>query len=144
MILYLSIWLYLLPQPTHLSHLFLSLHAFPHAFTCVCVYISVFACICNCMCIHVLRYISLDSVLERQCVILSVSRLLPSKPLPSCHPPTLLPPLGFAPPAFIFQVAYGSSSTLVNGCPSFLTFTGRPFLMTHGLDPCFPHAIALP
>lgn len=111
---------------------------------CVCVYISVFACICNCMCIHVLRYISLDSVLERQCVILSVSRLLPSKPLPSRHPPTLLPPLGFAPPAFIFQVAYGSSSTLVNGCPSFLTFTGRPFLMTHGLDPCFPHAIALP
>lgn len=34
--------------------------------------------------------------------------------------------------------------TLYNGCPSFLTFTGRPFLMTHGLDPCFPHAIALP
>lgn len=96
------------------------------------------------MCIHVLRYISLDSVLERQCVILSVSRLLPSKPLPSSSSPTLLPPLGFAPPAFIFQVAYGSSPTLYNGCPSFLTFTGRPFLMTHGLDPCFPDAIALP
>lgn len=68
---------------------------------CVCVYISVFACTCKYICICVLMYISLDSALERQCVILSISApwsFLVSYPRSLflfCHPPLLLPPLGF-------------------------------------------------
>lgn len=99
---------------------------------CVCVYISVFACICKYIYVCVLMYISLDSALERQCVILSISApwsFLVSYPLSLflfSHPPTSASTIGFFPPALLFQVAYGSSPTLSDGCPSFLTSTGRP------------------
>lgn len=73
---------------------------------------------------------------------MTVSCLLPSKPLPSSSPPTSAPTIGFCSTCIYFPGGLRQFTTLYNGC--FLTFTGRLFLMTHGLDPCFPHAIALP
>lgn len=61
------------PSTTHLVHIFLFLDAFPHAFMCVCVDISVFAHRCKHICMYVLNYVKLDSASERKYIVLSVS-----------------------------------------------------------------------